>query len=359
MLALLSQGGVPALPGEAQEITPKPSTAAAEAKSYDDQVRPFLVRHCLECHGTEKPKGDLRLDRLIPDFASEASRERWLTVLERVKTGAMPPQSKPRPPEQEVRTLTDWISSRVEAAEVAQRAAEGRAVLRRLNRVEYENTVRDLLGVAVDLKELLPGDSAAHGFDNVGEALHVSSFLMERYLEAADTALNVAIANGPKPPMIQKRFRCQDERHVKTTTERVFRARDDALVLFSSSPWQAVTLGQFYPPDRGQYRFRISAYAVQSSGKPVVFRVDAGPMLMGAKNHLVNYFEVPADKPTVVEFVDHLEARNTLRFFPYYSGKEESHVERILIRWGSERIEIRSTIFVAGVIWAGLGPDRS
>ena len=74
---------------------------------------------------------------------------------------------------------------------------QGRVVLRRLNRVEYENTVRDLLGIDIELKELLPADGSADGFDNVGEALHTSSFLMEKYLEAADTALNVAIANRP------------------------------------------------------------------------------------------------------------------------------------------------------------------
>ena len=62
--------------------------------------------------------------------------------------------------------------------------------------------------------------------------------------------------------------------------------------MFSSSEWNAVTVGQFYPPDRGRYRIRISARAVQSNGKPVAFRVDAGPMLMGTKNHLVDYFEV-------------------------------------------------------------------
>src|SRR5262249_35102926 len=126
--------------------------------------------------------------------------------------------------------------------------------------------------------EMLPADSAAAGFDNVGEALHTSSFLMEKYLEAADVALGKAIANGPQPPLVEKRYSCADERHVKTTTERVFRPRDDALVFFSSSAWQAVTLSQFYPPDRGTYRFRISAYGFQSGGKPVTFRVDAGPM---------------------------------------------------------------------------------
>lgn len=199
----------------------------------------------------------------------------------------------------------------------AREDAGGPAVLRRLNRVEYENTVRDLLGAEVELKDLLPPDTSAHGFDNVGEALHTSSFLMERYLEAADKALSLAIANGPQPPVVRKRLSCKDQHQVRTTTERVFRIQGDTVVFFSSSPWQAVTMGQFYPPDRGRYRFRISASAVQSSGRPVTYRVEAGPMLMGTKNHLVGYFDAPADKPSVVEFVDHLEARSTIRILPY------------------------------------------
>jgi mono/diheme cytochrome c family protein len=305
------------------EATPSPA-AEHHDQDFADKVRPFLARHCLECHGIDEPKGDLRLDRLSRDFTDAASREQWRTALKRIAAGEMPPESQPRPSADEVRAFSDWVNARARAAEAADRAAQGRAVLRRLNRVEYENTICDLLGVKIELQELLPVDTSAHGFDNVGEALHVSSFLMERYLEAADTALNVAIANAPQPELVSQRYRCEDERHVKSTTERVFRQIDDALVCFSSSAWQAITLGQFYPRDRGTYRFRISASGFQSDGKPVVFRVDAGPMLMGTKNHLVDYFAVPADEPTIVEFVEDQEARSTIRLLPYGLASAQS-----------------------------------
>src|SRR5262249_36633708 len=225
-------------------------------------------------------------------------------------------KAKPRPPQKSVSALTDWVKGQLGAA-AARRGAEGRVVLRRLNRVEYENTVRDLLGVEIDLQEMLPLDTSAHGFDNIGEALHVSSFLMDRYLDAADAALNIAIANLPQPPLIKKRYSLKDERIVKISTERVYRQTDDALIMFSSSGWNAITVGQFYPPDRGRYRIRISANGVQTKGKPATFRVDVGPMLMGTKNHLVDYFDVPEDKPTIIEFVDHFEARNHIRIHPY------------------------------------------
>ncbi len=291
--------------------------AAPDAKPPDAAVKQFLAKHCVECHSGKKPKGDLALDTLTADFADKANRDRWLAVAEQLKAGTMPPEKKPRPDAKDATTVTEWVNARLDAAEAARRATHGRATTRRLNRVEYENTVRDLLGIDAELKELFPADAAGNGFDTSGDAHHVSSFLMESYLEAADKALNFAIANSPKPPVVKNRYTLKDERYVKTTTESVFLHQEDALVMFSSSAWNAITVGQFYPPERGKYRIRISAQAVQSDGKPVAFRIDSGPMLMGTKNHLVSYFDAPADKPKVFEFVDHFEARNHIRISPY------------------------------------------
>jgi hypothetical protein len=291
--------------------------AAEPAIDFDGDLRPLLAKHCLECHSGDKPKGELRLDELKPEFSERATRTKWMAVLKRLHAGEMPPEEKPRPPKEEIEKLTAWIRTHSDAAEAAERAAQGRVVLRRLNRAEYQNTIRDLLAVDVDLTGLLPEDASAGGFDNVGSALHTSSFLMERYLDAADRALAVAIASGPQPPLVKKRVSLKDERHVKHTTERVFRSLDDGLVMFSSSAWQGITLTQFYPPDRGRYRFRLASHAVQSGEKPVTYRVDAGPMLMATKNHLVSYFDAPPGESRVAEFIDHFEARDHIRLLPY------------------------------------------
>src|SRR5262249_50723178 len=130
---------------------------------FETKIRPVLAAHCYNCHsqGAKELKGDFRLDRLAPDFADAATREQWLLVLKRVKAGSMPPKERPRPPGKDVRLLADWVNTRVAAVEAARRA-QGRVVLRRLNRVEYENTMRDLLGVQVDLKDVLPQDTSAH-----------------------------------------------------------------------------------------------------------------------------------------------------------------------------------------------------
>jgi mono/diheme cytochrome c family protein len=307
------------VPCAAPADEPRQPTPSADVpvQAYDDHVRPFLAQHCIGCHSGEKPKKNLDLEQLAADFANQPTQKRWLTVLERIESGEMPPKSKPRPTDDEIRNVAEWIRGKSAGAAALRRSAEGRVVQRRLNRVEYENTIRGLLEIEINLKEMLPMDTSADGFDNSSEALHVSSFLMERYLEAADAALAVAIANGPRPPLVNKRFSCKDERYVKNATEKVFLHRDDELVCFSSSAWNAITTGQFYPPDRGKYRIRISASGYQSGGTPVTLQVDAGPMLMGQKNHLVGYFDVAVNEPTIVEFIDHFEARHTIRLLPY------------------------------------------
>ncbi len=300
---------------QADEPGPRPTDRLSE-QVVREQIRPFLAEHCFVCHGAEKPKANLRLDLLTPDLNDPAARETWTAIVERLEAGEMPPKEKPRPDDREVKRVLDLIKPPLGAAIDSERARQGRTVLRRLNRIEYQNTIRDLLGIQAELKHLLPIDNSANGFDNSGAALHTSSFLMEKYLDAADAALNVAIASGPQPPLVKKRLLCKDERHVKVTTEKVFLTRDEDLVFFSSSAWHAVTMTQFYPPDRGRYRFRISAAAVNSSGKPVTFEVKAGPMLMGTKNHLVGYFDAPPDEPREFEFSDHFEARDHIRLLP-------------------------------------------
>jgi len=301
-----------------QSQSAQDSSPPTVKKTLDPVVQQFMLKTCVKCHSGDEPAGDLHMNRLSADFSQTAARAQWADILNRVRSGAMPPESEPRPDPDALRQFTAWIGHRLIEAEATRRAAEGRTVLRRLNRIEYQNTLRDLLGIKIDLQQMLPPDSSADGFDNVGEALHVSSFLLERYLDAADAALNLAIANYPQPPLVQKRLSLRDERLVKTTTEKVFRPVDDTgLALFSSSAWNAITFGQFYPPDRGTYRFRIAARAIQSAGQSVSFRIEAGPMLMGSKNHLVGYFDAPPDETAIIEFTEHLEARNTIRLLPH------------------------------------------
>jgi hypothetical protein len=291
----------------------KAQASEACAKTLDVLAKSFFAPHCQACHTGQEPKGEFRLESLANDFSDKANRERGLAVLGQLKSGAMPPKEKPRPPARDVEALTEWIGRQATAAIAAQTAEDGRVVLRRLNRAEYQNTVRDLLAVDVDLKDLLPEDTTTSGFDNSAEALHVSSFLMASYLEAADHVLELAIANKPRPDVINRRFSIKDEQTVKATGS-VYRHVDDGVAIFSS--WVSaniqVTLWQFGSRERGKYRFRISAYGLQTD-KPVTFHVLVGPLNAAAQQELVDYFTVAPGEPKVVEFVRLLEPQQTIR----------------------------------------------
>lgn len=299
--------------------------ADSKAKATDHPASSFLAVHCEKCHSGEKPKGEFNLASLTTDFSIKSNRERWLKVLEQVRTGTMPPKESPRPEQPELEAVTNWISREAAAGQ----AAAGRVVLRRLNRSEYQNTVRDLLGVSVDLKELLPEDIVPNGFDNSAEALHVSSFLMSSYLEAADRVLELAIASGPQPDIVNKRFSIKDESSVKAKGS-VYRHLDDGVAVFSS--WVSaniqVTLWQFGSRHRGEYRFRISAYGFQTD-KPVTFHVLVGPLNAAAQQELVDYFTVPPGEAKLVEFVRLLEPQQTIRIVTDGLGAIPPTVEQI------------------------------
>ncbi len=316
-------------PGSLGTLGSATRVLGSDANPADDPARVFFARHCQSCHTGPKARGHFRLEDLGPDFSDRANRERWLAVLDQIKTGTMPPKEKPRPPSHDVQVAANWIRGQVEKATIASRSTQGRVALRRLTRAEYENTVRDLLGVEVDLKDLLPADPATNGFDNRAETQHVSSFLMEQYLEAADCVLDAAIANKARPQTVKRRLSIKDERTVKPKGS-VYRHVDDGVAIFSS--WVSaniqVTLWNFRTRERGKYRFRISGYAYQTQ-KPVTFHVMAGTLTEATQQYLVGYYEVPPEKPTVVEFVERLETNNTIRIVVDGLGVTPPTVEKI------------------------------
>src|SRR5687767_7020117 len=187
----------------------------AADKPSDPPTQQFFTEHCQKCHSGAKPKGEFNFESLSQDFTDKKNRQQWFAVLEQLNAGNMPPKEEPRPPAEKVKVAAQWISERAGAAEIARRAKEGRVVMRRLNRAEYANAMRDLLRVEVDLSDLLPPDTSTSRFDNSAELLHTSSYLMRSYLEAADRVLDEAIANEPKPWQLKKRFDRKEESSVK------------------------------------------------------------------------------------------------------------------------------------------------
>src|SRR5690606_29092004 len=139
-------------------------------------------RYCITCHNERTKTGGLSLDGL--DVTRVAgSAEVWEKVVRKVRVGMMPPQSSPQPAADERVALVTWLTGALDRA-AADHPDPGRKLVHRLNRAEYANAVRDLLGLEVDPTTLLPPDDSAYGFDNVAAVLGISPVLLEQYISA-------------------------------------------------------------------------------------------------------------------------------------------------------------------------------
>lgn len=159
---------------------------------FRDEIEPILAEHCYACHGAGISKAGVTLDRFESDQALFESRDLWWRVLKNVRAGVMPPVGEPRPTDAQQQRLAEWIKR--DAFGVDPRHPDpGRVTLRRLNRTEYRNTIRDLTGFDFRADEEFPPDDTGYGFDNIGDVLSVSPLLLEKYMQAADSIVAAAV----------------------------------------------------------------------------------------------------------------------------------------------------------------------
>lgn len=179
---------------------------ASESRDmFEHEIRPILVKYCIECHAAHTAKADLRIDALNEQFQGPHS-ETWHDILNRVSIGEMPPQNAKGLPTEQRRRLVDWIRTNLNQIENQERTG-GQTVLRRLTRYEYNNTLRDLTGVALDYSIDLPPDSRSpNGFKNNGSVLGITPMQLEYYLRAARKAMAVAIVTEPAPTVYRHQF---------------------------------------------------------------------------------------------------------------------------------------------------------
>ncbi len=171
-------------------------TAAA---SFQKEIRPLLVEYCFDCHGDGADKGGVSFDRFSSDRELLAERDLWLHALKNIRAGMMPPAKKPQPTAEQKQLIEAWIKEAVFETDL-KNPDPGRVTVRRLNRVEYRNTIRDLLGTDFDTKSAFPPDDSGHGFDNIGDALTLPPMLLEKYLAAAKTIITKVVPSVPKVP---------------------------------------------------------------------------------------------------------------------------------------------------------------
>lgn len=173
----------------------------------------FISDHCIGCHSTESRKGQLDLSVLKFDESDPANRAVWIKVHDRVKAGEMPPRDKARPDAARQKAFVEGLSRAIVSAERAALVGEGRAIGRRLNRQEYENALRDLLGVPwAQIANRLPEDGEAYHFNKSGEALDVSYLQIARFMDSADYAMRQAMARHlPRPAKTTRKLYARDE----------------------------------------------------------------------------------------------------------------------------------------------------
>ncbi len=240
---------------------------AAVEGQLRESVMPLLREHCWDCHGDSEAKGGVNFDRHTNLVAVLGDRGTWERVMQTVRSGEMPPKKRKVQPTPEQRThLTGWIERTLFPID-PDHPDPGRVTLRRLNRVEYNNTVRDLVGVDFQPAADFPQDDVGYGFDNIGDVLSLPPVLLEKYLQAAETILDGAIVSGPLAPKTLRYTPSRIEGH----------QGGGALATLSTQGEMSVT---YEAPVPGEYLFRVQAYGDQAGDEKVrmALKADGGEL---------------------------------------------------------------------------------
>lgn len=235
------------------------SDVRAEPARFEKDVTEFLARHCVSCHSGKKSKGDVSLDAVRSEADLVKNRKLWLNVLRQIVDGAMPPPERSRPAPAEFDAFTAAVRDVFRRADTGKPRDPGLVVLRRLNRVEYNNTIRDLCRIEFQPAADFPDDDAGFGFDNIGEILTLSPLLMERYLDAAEAIVERTIVADNKPRPI---VRIGTEQFASATGSS---GDPKSVFLATSEPVEF----QFTVAAEGQYVLRFAAESVLPGDDPV------------------------------------------------------------------------------------------
>lgn len=302
------------------------TSSAVCAEDWHADLSPFLKDHCLACHSGADSEGGLNLAELDSDLNDAERLRRWTLVHDRVTAGEMPPPDQPEPDAKQRAAAVSTLSTALTAAD----QLRNDVVLRRLNRIEYENTVRDLFGTFVQVRHALPQDSSVAGFDNVGEGLAVSAEGAQAWLVAADLTLDAVFGPAKQPTFIRHETNLlQQKTHdgklqLESQIGKMFRRTEHGLVIFQSGycPTNLVNFSRLRA-SAGTYRGSLKVRAVQST-KPVTLRIYGGDTIVGRREqHLVGYFDVPPDEWTTIEFTDRLFEDNGT-FLPKCYGTKDT-----------------------------------
>jgi hypothetical protein len=177
---------------------------------YTSQVHNVLEKYCVSCHNDKKKSAGLSLVGLSDEKTARKDRKLWDKIADQIQSREMPPEGKPQPNEVERKSVTDWVHLDLNKVDCGLVRDPGRPTLRRLNRNEYNNTIRDLVGVDFRPGDDFPADDVGYGFDNIGDVLSLPPILLEKYLTAAESVLDKAIVINRAIVKSKDTFRAQN-----------------------------------------------------------------------------------------------------------------------------------------------------
>ncbi|MFP6855037.1 MAG: DUF1587 domain-containing protein, partial [Opitutales bacterium] len=276
---------------------------------YTEYIEPLLAKYCYDCHGDGSEKGDVALDAHPSPSELVKDVKLWKRVWENLHRRNMPPGRKPQPGDEERERVMAWIEREVFLFDPS-KPDPGRVTIRRLNRTEYDNTIRDLTGVDFQPAQNFPADVSGYGFDNIGDVLTLSPVLFEKYLKSADEIIEKALGS---PLSTTKPVQAS------VTRLRGDGSRQGDVVNLSSN---GVTKVGMPFPKSGEYRLRVKAYAsragrelakmqIRLSGKHVkTLEVRDEPPVPGSYDATVT-IDRPGDREVQVAFInDYYDPRN-------------------------------------------------
>src|SRR3954463_11717391 len=197
-----TEAPAPATPATTAAAAKPPAQDPAAVAQFHKMAEPILKERCYECHGDGAKKGGIAFDELTPDRIA-GDPQLWMKVLKNTRAHIMPPLKADNPlTDAEHSTLENWIKTGAFGLN-PQQPDPGRVTVHRLNRVEYKNTIRDLMGVDFETKAAFPDDDSGYGFDNIADVLNMSPLLMEKYLAAAQAVVAKAVPTITKVPVQQ------------------------------------------------------------------------------------------------------------------------------------------------------------
>ncbi len=231
-----------------------PKRPGVAEQSFKETVQPFLKQYCSECHGGEDPEAGVALDGSWDTAGVRKDRETWVQVLEMLEEREMPPKFVRQPTDDQRAAVLDWLEATLGDADASPHP--GHVTLRRLNRAQYGNTIRDLLGVEFDATDDFPADDVGYGFDNIGDVLSLPPILMEKYMAAAEEIADRAIVVDP--------LRASPSRRLEANQLKGGSRRGDHRMLAS----QGEIHGTFDIPSDTIYVIRVTAYGDQAGDEP-------------------------------------------------------------------------------------------